>query len=187
MQSYFEALRPDEQVISVKLFSAMIDPDNLRSDARARQQKYFDALRTLPKVEVILGMFQSREVTCRANGCKYSYHEEKKTDTNIATALLTDAFAARCERMHVVSGDSDIQPPVEWIARNLSGIKITVYIPALPQDQAKRRLDYYTNAKLPVQCRFLPLENLQEHQLKGAVKLPDNSFAVRPSEWKKRS
>jgi hypothetical protein len=185
IQTYFEALRPDEEIVSVKLFSAMIDPDKPASDARARQQKYFDALRTLPKVEVILGMFQPREVTCRANGCKYTYHEEKKTDTNIATAILTDAFASRCQRMHIVSGDSDIQPPVEWVATNLSGIKITVYIPALPQDQAKRRLDYYSNAKLPVQCKFLPLENLPEHQLKGAVKLPNKTFAVRPGEWKK--
>jgi hypothetical protein len=78
IQSYFEALRPDEDVVSIKLFSAMIDPDNPRSASRARQQTYFDTLRTLPKVEVILGMFQPREVTCRANGCKYSYHEEKR-------------------------------------------------------------------------------------------------------------
>lgn len=185
IQSFFEALRPDEDLVAVKLFSAMIDPDNLGSVARMRQQKYFDALRTLPKVSVILGMFQPREVTCKANGCKYSYYEEKKTDTNITTAMLTDAFASKCQRMYVVSGDSDIQPPVEWIARNLSAIKITVYIPALGQDQAKRRLDYYANAKLPVQCKFLPLENLHEHQLKHAVNLGSGNFACRPEEWKK--
>jgi hypothetical protein len=37
IQAYFEALRPDEEVVSVKLFSAMIDPDNPGSDARARE------------------------------------------------------------------------------------------------------------------------------------------------------
>jgi hypothetical protein len=185
IQTYFEALRPDEDVVSVKLFSAMIDPDNPGSDARARQERYFNALRTLPKVEVILGMFQPREVTCKANGCKYSYYEEKRTDTNITVAIMADAFASRCQRIHVVSGDSDIQPPVEWVAKNLSGIKITVYIPALPQDQAKRRLDYYTNASLPeVWCKFLPLENFHEHQLKNVVKLPDKTCIPRPPEWR---
>src|SRR5687767_11672477 len=75
VQTFFEALRPHEEIVAVKMFSSMIDPDNEASDARQRQKRYFDALRTLPKVEVVLGMFQSREVTCRANGCKYSFPE----------------------------------------------------------------------------------------------------------------
>jgi hypothetical protein len=185
VQSFFEAMRPHEEIVSVKVFSAMIDPDNEGSDARMRQQRYFDALRTLPKVEVILGMFQPREVTCKANGCKYSYHEEKKTDTNITVAMMSDAFADRCRSMCVVSGDSDLQPPIEWIANNLSGIKITVYIPALPQDQAKRRLDYYTTARLSVECKFLPLDNIIQHQLKSLIKLPNGNFSARPETWKK--
>ena len=183
VQSFFEALRPDDEVLSVKVFSALIDPDNEASDARMRQKRYFDALRTLPKVEVILGIFQPREVTCRANGCVYTYHEEKKTDTNIAVAMMADAFALKCQRMYVVSGDSDMQPPVEWITKNVPSIKTMVYIPALKREQGNRRLDYYRIKGLSVDCKFLPLENLGEHQLKPVVPLGGGHCAVRPSAW----
>lgn len=185
VQSFFEALRPHEDLVTVKLFSALIDPGNDSSDARMRQKRYFEALSTLAKVQIILGIFQPREVTCRANGCKYSYLEEKKTDTNIAVNMMADAFAGRCDNMYLVSGDSDLQPPVEWIAKNCPGIKITVYIPALPQDQTRRRLDYYPTAKLPVECKFLPLASLSHHQLKNLIKLPNGNFAIRPDSWKR--
>jgi hypothetical protein len=99
VQSLFEALRPHEEVVSVKMFSAMVDPHLIGSDARERQQKYFDALRTLAKVTIVLGTFQVREVTCKANGCKYSFQEEKKTDVNIAVHMMSDAIEGKCDRI----------------------------------------------------------------------------------------
>jgi len=42
----------------------------------------------------------------------------------------------------IVSGDSNVQPAVEWIALNRPGIRITVYLPALPSEQNQRRTDY---------------------------------------------
>jgi hypothetical protein len=187
VQSLFESLRPDENVISVKMFSAMIDPHNLGSDARERQKRYFDALRTLPKVKVILGAFQNREVQCKANGCRYSFHEEKKTDVNIAVEMLSDAFSANCDSMCIVSGDSDIQPAVEWVAGNKSQIKITVYVPSLPNDQPSRRTDYYKTKGLAVDCKFLPTGNIKDHQLPNVVKLGNGKMSVRPHLWARLS
>ena len=183
IQSLFEALRPHEEVVSVKMFSAMVDPHLIGSDARERQQKYFDALRTLPKVTIVLGTFQVREVTCKANGCKYSFQEEKKTDVNIAVHMMSDAIEGKCDRICIVSGDSDIQPAVEWVATNRANVTVTVYIPSLPKEQPTRRTDYYQTKGLPVECKFLPLGPIKEHQLPHNVKLPNGKFVCRPHLW----
>ncbi len=182
IQSFFEAMRPDEDILLVKFFTAIVDEEKLDSDARERHIKYVDALKTLLKVRVILGKFQDREVTCRAN-CKLKYKvpEEKKTDVNIAVEILSDAFKGNCDSMVVVSGDSDAQPPLQWVKANCSGIKISVYIPALIQEQALRRLDFYR--RMGVTAKFLPLTDLKSHQLPNLVKLGGGNVSMRPTVW----
>ncbi len=185
IQSFFEGLRPDEEITAVKLFSAMVDPNQKGSPARERQQKYFDALKTLPKVKIVLGAFQERQVTCRADCAKtYMIQDEKKTDVNLAIEIIDDALNNACEKMYIVSGDSDVQPAVEWVWKNRPQTSIMVYVPALKNEQAFRRTDYYRTRGLPVDCKFLPLGNFHEHQLKGAVKT-QSGFAIRPNTWKK--
>ena len=184
VQSFFESLRPHEDIISVKMFSALIEHD---ADALERQKRYFTALQTLPKVRLVMGFFQARLVTCRATDCgrQYSVPEEKKTDVNLAIELVDDALNNRCDSIYIVSGDSDIQPAVEWVAKNRPHIKILVYVPALPAEQATRRTDYYTTRRLNVDCRFLPLGGIKDHQMKPLVKVADGKFVARPHLWQK--
>jgi uncharacterized LabA/DUF88 family protein len=184
LPAFFSALRPHEEIAVVKLFSSLVDPDRPASDARERQVRYFDALSTLPKMKIVLGAFQSREVHCRGT-CRERYiiSEEKKTDVNIAVEMISDAIAGACTRMYVVSGDSDIQPAVEWVYANKRDIKITVYIPALQNEQPGRRLDYYRTKGLSVDCKFLPLGDIKNHQLPKCAKLPNGKLAVRPHTW----
>ncbi len=186
VQTLFDALRPHENIHSIKFFTSIVDEDKPASTARERHQKYLTALRTLDKVSIILGKFQNREVTCRADcRLKYLVPEEKKTDVNIAVELLSDAFKDRCDSIILVSGDSDIQPPIVWVKSNFPTKKISVYIPALPQEKDKRRLDYYN--QIGVDCKFFPLDGLPGHQLPHAVQYAPGKFVCRPSEWKKPS
>jgi uncharacterized LabA/DUF88 family protein len=184
IQGFCESLRPHDEVTSVKVFSALIDPENPSSDARERQVRYFNALRTLPKIKIILGAFQPREVTCRAHcGQKYLVPEEKKTDVNIAVEMISDALEGNCDAIYIISGDSDVQPAVEWIRKRFQAIKIAVYVPSLPSEQPTRRLDYYRTRGLDVECKFLPLGGIKDHQLPNTVKLPNGHLAVRPHVW----
>jgi hypothetical protein len=185
INSFFKALRPHEDVVAIKMFSALVVPTAEDPSARERQERYFRALRTLPGVEVILGVFQPREVQCRAVCLqRYTFQEEKKTDVNIAVEILSDAFQDRSDAICVVSGDSDVQPAIEWVARNKPQVGIYLYIPSLPSDQSARRLDYFkTKGFKGVSCSFLPLEAIPQHQLRNCVQLPDKTFAVRPHTW----
>lgn len=181
IQTFFEALRPHDNVQAIKFFTAIVDEHRPGSDARERHTKYIAALKTLSKVQVILGKFQLREVTCRAEcGKKYAVPEEKKTDVNIAVEILSDSFKNACDSIVVVSGDSDAQPPIQWVKRNCQ-TKITVYIPALPPDRDKRRLDFY--AQNGIDCKFFPTDGLGDHQFPHAVKTGAGTFVCRPSSW----
>jgi hypothetical protein len=185
-QTFFEKLLHRDEVISVKMFSALIDPDQPTSDARNRQDRYFSALKTLPKIKIILGAFQSREVTCRADcRAKYVIQDEKKTDVNIAVEMISDALAGICEKMCIVSGDSDVQPVVEWISKNYPQIKMFVYVPAMPNLQRDRRIDYYVTKGLKIECKFLPLDTIENHQMNPTIKLSEGKFTVRPHLWQK--
>ncbi|MBK8001721.1 MAG: NYN domain-containing protein [Verrucomicrobia bacterium] len=185
VQRFFEVLRPREEVVSVKFFTAIVDEHRESSDATERHRRYVKALRTLAKVKVILGKFQDREVHCRADCRKvYVVPEEKKTDVNIAIEILSDAFANHCDSIVLVSGDSDAQPAIEWVKRHYPAKRILVYIPAIPSERASRRLDYYT--KIGVDCQFLPLENIPHCLLPNLVKTSTNGDVVcKPSCWSK--
>jgi hypothetical protein len=108
--------------------------------------------------------------------------EEKKTDVNIAVEILSDAFNNNCDSVILVSGDSDVQPPIQWVKRNSSSKKITVYIPLLPPEREKRRLDFYN--QIGIDCKFLPVDGLSLHQFRNIVHLPDSKVACRPSSWR---
>ena len=55
LHSLFEALRPDEEIVAIKYFTALVEPDRHLSPKRDRQRAYFKALATLPKLQRIEG------------------------------------------------------------------------------------------------------------------------------------
>jgi 6-hydroxy-3-succinoylpyridine 3-monooxygenase len=181
----FEQILHREDVQAVKLFSAMVDGHLPASDARERQERYFRALETIPKAKIILGAFQERVVTCRGEcGKPYVIFDEKKTDVNLAVEMIDDVVWGRCKHVCVVSGDSDVQPAVEWLKKFRPELAVTVYVPCLPSEQPTCRTDYYTTRKLDVQCRFLPLDRLRDFQMPKIVKgHPSGKLAIRPTPW----
>lgn len=182
VESFFASLRLDEEVITIKYFTAWVEPNRKPSLKRDRQARYIKALESLPKVKIIFGKYQEREVTCRAS-CreKYRVPEEKKTDVNIAVNLMDDAIRQRAEALIIVSGDSDLEPAVEWVRKNHHEIKITVYIPSLPEEEKQRRNDFYGTIGVP--CRFLPLSEIVRHQMPNRIVLAAGHTVEKPIEW----
>ena len=169
--------------MKIRLFTALVGPDHCFSEARDRQNRFLKALSGLAKVEVVLGYFQLREKVCLAScGKTYREPEEKKTDVNIAVHMIGDAVDGKTDSIVLVSGDSDIQPAIEWIRKRLPKIKITVYVPSLEFEESDRRSDFYR--KIGVNCRFLPTDHLKDHQLPAKMVLPTGGFVERPSAWR---
>ena len=185
VQSFFESLRVDDDVVAVKVFTAIVDPKQQHSAKRDRQNRYLKALSSLAKVRIIRGTYQNRTVTCGAQECprrlKYEVPEEKKTDVNIAVNLIDDALNGAADSMVIVSGDSDMEPAVQWVRTKFPKIKITVYVPVLEDEAQKRRNDHYI--QMGVTCKPLPLTDLPRHQFPRDVQLNNQETVTRPDEW----
>lgn len=119
-------LRPENDVQRIKYFTARVGarPD---PDQPVRQQTYIRALKTLPCFEEHFGHFISHEVMMPcvvAPGAKQTYTkvirtDEKGSDVNLATHLITDAYASKFDLAVLITGDSDQLAPVMHLRQHL--------------------------------------------------------------------
>ena len=65
--------------------------------------------------------FLSKNRECYKCGHKCGQSEEKKTDVNIAVRLLTDVYDDRFDTAIVISGDSDLVPPIKSVRGRFRG------------------------------------------------------------------
>ena len=91
---------PRNDLQRIKYFTAHVGARPHDPDQPMRQQLYLRALRTLPLVEIYLGHYLSHEVSMPlanppAGGSRFVKvikTEEKGSDVNIATHLVSDAY-----------------------------------------------------------------------------------------------
>ncbi len=183
LQRFFTLLRPNDDIRSIKYFTAIVEPGS----RRVRQEALLRALATLPLVETVLGRFKQKQVTCGCFGCTrssgkgrvFTVPEEKRTDVNIALHMLDDAYRGVCERQVLVSGDSDLVPAIRMVRDRFPAIRTTVYVPAR---DAKRgaALELRQAAH---KHKTLPMELLRVAQL--PLRLHDDSGGSiqKPKEW----
>lgn len=128
-----ELLLPQNDIRSIKYFTAKVSgrPGNPYQDLR--QQVYLRALRTLPNIEIIFGHFLSSQVTMRLvhpppKYAKVYKTEEKGSDVNIAAHLLCDAYEGRFEVAVLITNDSDLLTPIRIVKQRL-GLPVGIINP----------------------------------------------------------
>ncbi len=99
-------------ISGVNYFTASVrgNPDKNR-----RQSTYLEAIAEQNLVRIIYGNYRSNPINCTRCNHSWTTFTEKKTDVGIATGMLIDAFQDRCDVFQIVSGDSDLIPPIEAI------------------------------------------------------------------------
>jgi len=85
-------MKPYQQLICTKYFTSRI---SLPPDKQKRQSTFIEALETLDDFIIFYGAYQDNTVECIRCGNIFSKPNEKMTDVNIATELLSDAFQDR--------------------------------------------------------------------------------------------
>ncbi len=122
-----ELLKPGQSLAAVRYFTTRIKgPD----DSRRRQEIYLEAITVgRDRLTIDYGHFLEKQMACRACGAVWMRHEEKKTDVNIACRLLEDAMDDLYELAIIVSGDSDLVPPIEIVKRRKSAKRLIVAFP----------------------------------------------------------
>ncbi len=81
------------------------------------------------KFEVVRGQYLRKIIECPS--CKYAIvrPEEKKTDVNVAIRMIGDCVEDKTDVVVLVSGDSDMLPPLEFIQQKYPRKKFRVYFP----------------------------------------------------------
>lgn len=101
-----------QELVAVKYFTAPITGSKGKQE---RQNAFLDALRTFPQIEIIFGRFEPERKECGRCGYLAYHPQEKKTDVNIATALICDALNDKYDTAILVTGDSDLRPALDAV------------------------------------------------------------------------
>lgn len=177
-------LKPDQHLVNAKYFTARItgprpcDPEHRAKSLRAKAQRqtdYLDALATRENVAVFEGHYLPKQRECLRCGNQWCTHEEKMTDVNIATELLVDAFEDYFDVAMVISGDSDLTPPIKAIRRRFPDKRIVV---AFPPNRRSSQLQQAANAYFTIHRR-----KLAQSQLPDVITLANGHDLTRPERW----
>jgi len=178
LATFFTRLRQDDQLLRVCYFTAELEGKRLPA-----QRAYHAALAMTPMVEVVLGRFQTQHVDCAVGPCQHSgerrfFHtKEKRTDVNIALRMLTDAFLDACDRLVLVSGDSDLVPAVRQVRARKK--EVVVYVPS-PDETAIGANELRGAATMN---KNLPLRTLDRNQFAFPVVTPAGLTITRDPLW----
>ena len=165
-------LRDDHEIASVKYFASRVidkSPDHHKSE---RQDKYFDALRNRPPVEIIEGYYREQgewlapdrepcrscESKPRPDRVRVKRTTEKLTDVNLAVELLKDAYERSADAFVLVSGDSDLAPAVRVVRYRLK-LPVLVFNPQRSVCNELRKYSTYYRNLMPgcTRAHHLPL------------------------------
>ena len=139
----------------------------------ARHLRYLDALQATG-VETVLSQFKRRQVRCPYCGRVRDRWEEKQTDVGIAVRLMKLVAVGACERVLVVSGDTDLVPAISE-ARASWPARIGVAFPARRANAQLRTVaDWTVN---------LDAGSYARHQLPAVIVGRDGTRIRRPSSW----
>jgi uncharacterized LabA/DUF88 family protein len=166
-------LQENMELVKVKYFTAVTKSNDQTSK---RQDIFLKALAAhCDKLEIIYGKFLSKRKQCRECGDKYTYYEEKKTDVNIACQILHDAHLHSYDCCYIVSGDSDLVPPVKIIKQSFPKKKIIIANPPnRKSDELCKAADgFFAISK----------QKIKTSQLPHSVQNKTGSKLIKPKSW----
>jgi len=166
-------LKKHQELIEVNYFSA-VPKEKGKQD---RQDLFFSANKLNTKFQLIFGKYLSKTITCYNCKNPINTFEEKQSDVNIAVRMIRDIVFNRADVSIIVSADSDLTPPIDFLRELKPSHKIFVYFPP-------NRFSYDLKDKAD---NYIKLENHID-KFKNAV-LPDeitlkNGYILkRPDKW----
>jgi len=118
-------LQINQDLIEIKYFTSRVSNN---PDKQKRQSTYIEALESVG-IKMFYGHYQSDKTECRQCGNIWPTFHEKMTDVNIATQIMIDAFQDRYDMAMLISGDSDLVPPIRTIHELFNNKRVFVAFP----------------------------------------------------------
>lgn len=173
-------LLPNHDVQLVKYFTSVVMRRAGEEQAGQRQDIFLSALRTLDRIEIIRGKFQRNEVLrelVKKPGKLVPVidYKEKRSDVNLASQLLKDAYEGSCMVAAIISADSDLKMPIE-IAVGVLPLGVKVLNPNLPK--TCRQLEV-----VATEYEWIPEAAFRLCQLPQRLRGKKGRLLERPKEW----
>jgi uncharacterized LabA/DUF88 family protein len=110
------------EIVEIYYFSAYMTWNSARAE---RHKAYVGALQQTG-IKPVMGRFKGKEIYCKACKSVFDAHEEKESDVNIATHLVSDAYEGRFDQAFLATNDSDLLGPIRLIRERFpqKGIKM---------------------------------------------------------------
>lgn len=163
---------PAHSVNEVKYFTSRISNS---IDRQKRQDIYIEALRTTP-ISITFGQFRNQPMQCRNCASIWYDSKEKMTDVNIATSMMVDAFKNNFDVAFLISGDSDLVPPIKAIREIFPEKEIWVVLPPSRESNALKKI---ANGSF-----VLGRKKLENSQLPEEILSNYGVMLKRPPSWK---
>lgn len=165
-------LKSHQELISTKYFTSRVRNN---PDKENRQKTYLEALETLSNFKITYGHYQSHIKTCRKCGHSYPYSNEKMTDVNIAVAMMEDAHNNLYDTAFLITGDSDLVPPINSIHNIYPNKRVFV---AFPPNRSNISVKNVAKGSLIIGRRKLAEAQFSETVIKqGGFRL------IKPGSW----
>ncbi len=155
MALFTAILRPHNQILAIKYYTAMVSARPGHVNAPTRQSVYINASKAyIPQLSVTMGVFLQSTVRMRLAsppliGSKYAdvlKTEEKGSDVNLALHMLNDAWNDLYDCAVVCSNDSDLSEALR-IVKTERKKKIVLAVPGVanvrpPSNQLRKYANY---------------------------------------------
>ncbi len=164
-------LKPNQELVEIKYFTSHVsnNPEKVK-----RQNTFIEALESVG-VKIFYGKYQSIPIECKRCGNIRMSFNEKMTDVNIATQMLIDGFDDKYDMAMLISGDSDLVPPIKVIHKKYSNKRVFVIFPP------KR---YNNSISLVAKgSMVLGRKKIADSQFPEEVKKKDGFVLKKPVEW----
>ncbi|NQS96870.1 MAG: NYN domain-containing protein [candidate division Zixibacteria bacterium] len=169
-------IHPKEQLNQIKYFTTI--PYKESADKVGRHKRWLKLLGTLSyPIEIYHGKFNYTETKCQSCGKTTRRRIEKRTDVNIATQFMRDAYKGKYETAYILSGDSDLVPAIKVVKEDfpLKAMKI-IFPPQRYSNDLANIADFIIQLKT---------SDLQPFVMPSTIILPDGSILTKPSNWVK--
>ncbi|MDP2187945.1 MAG: NYN domain-containing protein [Sphingobacteriaceae bacterium] len=164
-------LKPNQELHSINYFTSRVS--NNPSKQR-RQTAYIEALET-EDIHMFYGHYQKDSIVCKHCAHFWPKYNEKMTDVNIATQMLIDAYQDKYDMAMLISGDSDLVPPIKAIHENFKQKRVFV---AFPPNRYNNSVELVAKGSL-----IIGRKKLLDNQFPEKVKKKDGYTLKKPETW----
>lgn len=165
-------LKSNQELSYTKYFTSRIRNNPAKEK---RQKTYIEAVETLNECKIYYGHYQSQVEQCKVCGHTYPYANEKMTDVNIAVEILSDAYLDKFDMALLVTGDSDLVPPIRAVHNFFKNKRVFV---AFPPNRFNISVKDAAKGSL-----IIGRKKLKDSQFDDTVKKHDGFILTRPKEW----